>query len=350
METSNRPININLTTSTVVKTILLLILIYFISIIKDILILLFVALILSSAFDPWVDWFQGKKIPRGIGILIIYLICFLVLGTALYLIIPPIIKEASALAANFPQYFEKILSAFSSLKQYSLEHGILDNIQDSLGTISSNLQIAAGSVFSTITGIFGGIVSFFLVIVMTFYMVVEENSIKNLVRTLVPRHRQIYAMHLINRMQIKLGLWLRGQLILSFSIFLITFSVLFFLGINYALILALIAGITEMVPYLGPILGAVPAIFLAFTQSPVLALIVAAAYYGIQLIENNFLVPKVMEKTVGLNPIISISALLIGFNIAGIVGAILSIPVATALSVFIKDVFKKKEAEEAKNV
>lgn len=348
METNDRPININLTTSTVVKTILLLILIYFLFVIKDILILLFVALVLSSAFDPWVDWMQGKRIPRSMGVLIIYLITFLVLGTVIYLIIPPIAMEVSSLASNFPKYFEKIISSLSSFRQYSSEHGILDNIQNSLGSISSNLQSAAGSIFSTVTGIFGGIFSFFLVVVVTFYMVVEENAIKKLVRSLVPRDHQVYVMQLINRIQRKLGLWLRGQLILNLAVFLLTFAGLSILGVDYALILALIAGLTEIVPYLGPMLGAIPAIFLAFTQSPMLALFVAILYYIVQLVENNILVPKIMEKTVGLNPIVSISVLLIGFQVAGVIGAILSIPVATALSVFIKDIFEHKEAEEAK--
>lgn len=349
MGINNKPISIKITTGTIVKAIVLIISVYLLFIIKDILILLFISLVLSSAFDPWVDWMHEKKIPRSLGIVIIYLITFSVLGLVIYLIIPPIIKEVSALADNFPTYFEKLMSTFSSFKEYSSQHGFLDNIQNSLGTLSSNLQKAAGGVFSTVTGIFGGIFSFFLVMVVTFYMVVEEDAIKKLVRSLVPRNNQVYIMHLINRIQKKMGLWLRGQLILNFAVFLLSYIGLSILGVNYALVLALIAGLTEMIPYLGPILGAIPAVFLAYTQSPMLALFVAILFYIIQLVENNILVPKIMEKTVGLNPIISISALLIGYQLAGIIGAILSIPVATALSVFIKDVFEKKEAEEARD-
>ena len=156
-------------------------------------------------------------------------------------------------------------------------------------------------------------------------------------------------MNLANRMQGKIGLWLRGQLILSFIIFLLIYVALSILGVKYALILALVAGMTEFVPYLGPILAAVPAIILVFAQSGfVMALFVAIIYYLVQLIENNIIVPKVMQKVVGLNPIVGIAVLMIGFNLGGVVGAILSIPVATAVSVFVKDVFDNKMANESK--
>ena len=159
-------------------------------------------------------------------------------------------------------------------------------------------------------------------------MVVEENAVKKLVLSIAPKRYQNYIMGLINRMQRKIGLWLRGQMVLSLSIFILTYIFLFLIGfipglpkMEYILVLALIAGLTEFVPYLGPMLGAIPAVFLAFTQSPILAIAVAVLYYCIQLIENNVLVPKIMQKAVGLNPIVSISVLMIGFQLAGIIGA-----------------------------
>jgi len=128
------------------------------------------------------------------------------------------------------------------------------------------------------------------------------------------------------------------------TIFVLDFVGLWILGVKYALILALIAGITEFIPYLGPILGAIPAVFLAFTQSPILALFTAILFFIVQQLENNLLVPKIMEKAVGLNPIVSIVALMIGFSIDGVVGALLSIPIATAATVIIEDLLHKKHA------
>lgn len=340
MEINKRPININITTMTIVKVILVFILFYFLFLIKEILAILFISLILASAIDPWVDWMQKKKVPRGCGVILIYLVISSVIGFVVYSIIPPIAEQVGELSNNFPQIVEKVISGFSALKEYSAQHGILDNVKENFGTISENLQSAAGGLFSTVSGIFGGIFSFFLVLIMTFYMVVEENALKKVVWSVVPEKNQLYTMQLINRMQKKIGLWLRGQLILSLIIFILTYIGLLILGVKYALVLALIAGLTEFVPYLGPILAAIPAIFLSFTQGGLmLTVFVAVFYYIIQLAENNIIVPKLMQKVIGMSPIISIAVLLIGFKLAGVVGAILSIPVATAVSVFIKDFF-----------
>ncbi len=346
MENSDRPIQINITTLTIIKIILILILLYFLYLISDIIIILFFSLVFASAFDPTVDWLAKRKIPRSIGILLIYLVLFTLVSLIIYLIIPPITQEVTELSQNFPLYLEKVISTFSRLKAYSVEYGILDNIKNSITSLTSNLPNAAGGVFSTLTGIFGGIVSFFLILVLTFYMVVEENAMKKLIRSIAPPRHQEYLMQLISRMQKKIGLWLRGQLVLCLSIFILDYLGLLILNVKYALVLALIAGLTEFVPYFGPIIGAIPAVFLAFFQSPTLALFVAALYYIVQLLENHILVPKIMQKAVGLNPIISIVALLVGFKIAGVIGAILSIPVVTAISVFIKDIFDSKEAEK----
>jgi predicted PurR-regulated permease PerM len=346
MDINNRPTNITISTSTILKTIFIFILLYFVYLVSDILVALFIALIFASAVDPWVDWLEKRKIPRGISILLIYLVLFAVIALVIYLIIPPIIQQTAELSSNFPRYLEKTISTFSALKQYTIQHGILDNVKEAFGSASTNLQTAAGGVFSTLTGVFGGIFSFFLILVLTFYMVVEENAMKKLVWSVVPIRHQPYIMQLINRMQKKIGMWLRGQLILSLIIFALTYIGLLILGVKYALVLALIAGLTEFIPYLGPLLAAIPAVFLAFTQSPMLAVFVAVLYYVIQLTENNILVPKIMQKAVGLNPIVSIAVLLIGFQLAGVVGAILSIPVATAASVFFKDVLDGKENDD----
>lgn len=342
-----KPLYINITALTVVKIILVMLLFYFLYLIQEILAVLFISLIFASAVDPWIDWMQKRKIPRGIGIFLIYLVMFSFVGTAVYLIVPPIVKELNDLMSNFPKIFEKMSVSLSALKDYSSSHGLIDSFKENISSLSNNLQGAAGSIFSLVGGVFGSVVTFILVMVITFYMVVEENAMKKLVWSLVPAKNQTYVMGLINRMQKKIGLWLRGQLILSFVIFLLTYIGLSILGVKYALVLALIAGITESVPYLGPILASIPAIFLAFTQSPMLALLTGILYYVIQVTENNIIVPKIMEKVVGLNPIVSIAVLMIGFKLAGVIGAILSIPVATAVSVFIEDLFNIKAVNEA---
>ncbi|MDD5072116.1 MAG: AI-2E family transporter [Patescibacteria group bacterium] len=350
MEINRKPVNINISTVTIVKAIFIILALYFLYLVREILVIIFISLILASALDPWVDWMRRKKIPRGIGIILIYFVLFIAIGSSLYLIIPPIASQIKELSVTFPHYLEKVISGATAFKEYAYQHGILDSIKSGLGDFGTNLDKAAGGVFSTVSGIMGGVISFFLILVMTFYMVVEESAMKKIIWSLAPEEYQPYIMQLTSRMQRKIGLWLRGQLILSLIIFVLTFLGLSILGVNYALTLALIAGLTEFIPYLGPILAAIPAVFLAFTQSPMLALFTLGLYYIIQLMENHIIVPKLMQKVVGLNPIVSIVVLLVGFKVAGIIGAIISLPVATAVGVFLKDMFEGRGAREGKEM
>ncbi len=344
MEKEQTTTRITLTTASLVRILVVLVLVYFAWLIQDILAILFIALVLSSAIDPWIDWLQKKGIPRPLGISMIYILFLAVIAFVIYLIIPPIASQFSQLSQDLPSYLERFNGFLSRFRDYTSAHGWLDSIKSSLGSSASNFQSAAGNIFTTIASFFGGLFSLVVTLVITFYMVVEERAIRKLIWSVTPNHRQEYVMDLVNRMRLKMGLWLRGQLILCLAIFALTYVGLLILGVKYALILALIAGLTEFIPYLGPILGAIPAVFLAFSQSPTLALFTIVLYFVIQQIENNFLVPKIMQKAVGLNPIVSIVVIMIGFSIGGVMGALLSIPVATAGTVIVEDLLHKKHA------
>lgn len=344
MQSMRGPIKINITSGAIIKTAAILFLFYFLYLISDILILFFVALVFSSALDPWVDKLKKKKIPRSASVLFLYFVLFAMISLVLYLIMPPVINEINGIANNFPNYVESFSSKFSLLKDYSMKFGLFDNTKNYFGFITGYLQNTASGVFFTLFNIFGGIFSFVMILVLTFYMVVEESAIKKLVWSLSPEKNQSYIMHLINRMQLKMGYWLRGQIIVALSMAVMSYIGLEILGINYALILAVFVGFLSFIPYMGAIFGAIPAVFIAFTQSQLLSVLAIALFYAIHFIESNFLQPKVMQKAVGLNPIVSILAILAGFKLAGIIGAVLSIPVTAAFSVFIQDVFYGMES------
>lgn len=340
MNPSKSPIYVNITALGVAKIILVLVFAYILYEIREILAVLFVSLILSSAFDPWVDWLQKKKIPRGISMAFFYVLLVALILAILFSIIPPIAKQAVDLSTRYPFIADKVRLGMVNLKDFTSFEGVWNKISLSKNNYPE-FASAFEAVFSQISGVFGAIFTFFLVLVITFYMVVEESALKKVVWSIVPSQHQVNSMRLVNQIQLKIGLWIRGQIILSFTIFIFIYIGLLFLRVDYALVLAMIAGITEFVPYLGPILAATPAIFLAFTQKPILALFVGVFYYIVQLVENNIIVPKIMQKVVGLNPIVSITVLLIGFRLAGVIGAILSVPVATAVKVVLADVFEK---------
>ncbi|MFA6537377.1 MAG: AI-2E family transporter [Patescibacteria group bacterium] len=337
---------IDLSIMSIIKFFLVVLALVFFYLIKEVVAILFVALILSSAFDPWIDTLQKIKFPRWLSILLIYVIMFLFIGAVIVLLIPPMAEQFSQLVKNFPGYFEKIKGAFEGLKSYSAEHGLMGQIDSGLNSLKNDLGGAFYSIFSTVAGVFGGIISFFVALVITFYMSVEESAMKKTLMFIIPESYQPFILQLINKVQKKIGDWLKGQLVLSLILGTMVYVGLTILGVEYALVLAFIAAVGEFVPYLGPIMAAVPSVFLAFTQSPTKGLFVFILYIIIQQIENNILVPKVMQKAVGLNPIISITAMLIGAKVAGLVGVIMAIPVATAVSVIIKELCQSENKIE----
>ncbi|MDP2656520.1 MAG: AI-2E family transporter [bacterium] len=339
-------LTINVSTQTFIKILVILAVLWFLYLISDVLALLFVAFILSSALTPWVNGMHKYKIPRVVSILLIYVSVIAVITAVVLLLIPALAAQISQMALNFPIYSERLVSIAQGLQTQASNANIIEQVKKGLAAIESGLLTFASGLVFKIFNIIGGFVALFVVLVLSFYMTVEESVIQKAVTFMTPAKYHDYATHLINRVQKQIGLWLRAQMILSFIIFLLSYIGLSILGVDYALTLALVAGLTEFVPVVGPILGAVPAVFIGLNQSPWLALWVILLYLVIQRLENDLLVPKVMQHTVGLNPLISIIALLIGAKLGGIVGAMLAIPVTTAISVVVSDFFG--EAEKAK--
>ena len=335
----NQPQIINISTSTIFRTILILLGLGFLYLIRDILMIVFVAIIIAAAINGPVSWLQKNKVPRILGVTFIFLLLFLLLALIISLVFPPLAGQVKQLAVHFPEFLEKI---GLSVQEWWGEYRIDGNLQTFLNSISQRLSQATSSVLATIVSIFGGLFSAVIVLVISFYLAVQEKGVKRFLVSLAPSEHQTYLSDLIERIQIKIGGWLRGQLLLMLIVGLLTFIGLYLLGVKYALTLALIAGLLEIVPYAGPILAAIPAVILTFFQSPLLALLVILLYVAIQQLENYLLVPQVMKKTVGLNPIFIIIVMLIGAKLAGILGIILSVPVAAALSEFFRD-FQKKE-------
>ncbi|MBI4272388.1 AI-2E family transporter [Candidatus Uhrbacteria bacterium] len=329
-------LTVNISTLTFLKILLIIGILAFIYFIRDILAILFIALLLSSALSPWVQTMESRKIPRAAGIFLIYFSILAIVALAIVLLIPPLVEQFNELSLSFPSYSDHFVQV---LQSYNPDINIVDQMKRLFVSIQSSLLDIASGIFLKIFDILRGIVAFFLVFVVTFYMVVEENMMRRALKTLTPSAYHPFAERLLGKIQKKIGLWLRGQAILSFLIFLLSFIGLSILGVHYALVLALVAGLTEFMPLIGPIIGAIPAIFIAFNQDPLLALWVLLLYVLIQRLENDLLVPRVMQQAVGLNPLVSIIALLIGAKFGGIIGILLAIPVATVCAVFASEFF-----------
>ncbi len=343
---TNLTTKFTLATSSIIKLLAILAAVYFLYLIKDVLALLFVSLVLASAINPWAKALKKRGWPRWLSMSLIYVVLILLVGAVIYLLIPPLAEQFADLGNNLPLYSDKLRALVAVAQNYSTSHGLATNFTQAIDSVSNGFVGLTGQALTALYHIFSGIFSILLVMVFTFYMIVEEEAIKKLARLLSPAHKEKYVIELIERMEDKIGLWLRGQLVLCLIIFIAVYIGLTILGVKYALLLALIAGITEAIPYLGPILGAIPTILLTVVQSPTLALLAVALFLIIQQAESALLVPLVMKKAVGLNPIISISVLMIGFTIGGVVGALLSIPVTTALSVLAEDLLEKRSIKQ----
>ncbi len=294
---------------------------WFIFQIKGILIALFVAYILTAAVAPYVEQLQKKKVPRPIAIAIPYLAMLIFIGLILFLLVPFFIEQLNVLIKSFPGYLEQAARVFN----IKFDAGKLSNI------ITSEFDTISRNALDITTTIFSGLFSLLTVLVVSFYLLLDHNKLKDGIVRLFPSHVQKDITLLLEQIEEKLGAWLRGQLVLSVSIGLASWIALTILGLEFALPLAIIAGIFEVVPTIGPILGAIPAVIVALNVSPALAILVVVAYIIIQTLEANILVPKIMEKAVGLNPLVILLAILIGGELLGVMGALLSIPLITVL-------------------
>lgn len=330
---------IDISSLTLFKILFIILAIVFVFYVKDIAMMLIISLILSAAINSPVDWMQRNKIPRGLAILFIYVIVLGSLFFSFFLLLNPLTQEIKNLSREFPIYWEKISSGWDEFDSFSKNQGWEFMISDFLTSLQNGLVSIASNFLGGMVSFIGNVFSFLVVLVMTFYLSLYDQSMKKKIRSFLSPEKQPYFIAVINRIQEKIGLWLRGQLILCFLIFLLSLIGLLALGIKYAWVLALFAGITEFIPYLGPFIGAVPAIFIAFTQDPILGFYILLIYVIIQQSENNIIVPLIMKKAVGLNPIIVIMAMLIGAKIAGIAGILLAVPVATAIGVIASDIF-----------
>jgi predicted PurR-regulated permease PerM len=337
---------VDISTATFLKIIIIFAIFAFLYLVKEILALIFLALILSSAIDPWVEWLKKRKIPKTLSIITIYALFIGIILTTIILVIPPMAKEIAQLAKLFPEYYSKLASIFNKFRGVE-DPGFVQNMQVGLNTISSNLSETINGLFNTTAQVFGGVFSFITILILAFYFAMEENAMKKFANSIIPEKYQSYVVDLTPRIQKKLGQWFRGQLSLSLIIFAITFIGLFiisiFIPIKYILIMALLAGVFEIIPYFGPWIAGIIAVLLTFTQSGIAALFVAILYLIIQQLENSVIVPKVIGKSVGLNPIVVMIGILVGFKLVGVVGGLIAVPIIAAISVFVTDVLNKKD-------
>lgn len=336
---------IEISSGTILRAILILLLLWFIYLIRDIVLLLFIAIIIVSAIDPVVDRLQRRKIPRSLSVLVLYILILSLFGLVIFLLIPPITAEIQGLSQSFPQLVEKLSGYFRVVQNFAQSHNLEQNLADFFATAASQISQAGTNLFSGTISFLGGIFEFIIVLSIAFYMTVQEKGTKKFFASILPDDHKQYVMDLVDRIEYKMGRWLQGQLLLMFLIFGLDYFGLLAIGAPYALVLALIAGILEIVPYIGPIVSAIIATTISLLHGPVTGLLVLALFVAVQQIEGYVLTPLVMRKAVGLNPVVIIVALLVGAKLAGVVGVLVSVPIATVIGEVVNDIVGREKLE-----
>lgn len=295
---------------TIVFTLILLAAIWFVTQIGDLLLLLFISFILMSGLRPLVDGLEKKRVPRIVAILLIYIVVFGFIGGALASVIPALGTQSTSFVKELPLFINRTFPAFSI------------DFQSLLGQVAP----VGENLLKFTVNLFSNIVATLTLLTFTFYFLLERRHLQDMLVGLLGDGLGMHVFGITTRVEKRLSAWVLGQLVLMLFIGGIVYVGLFFLGIEFAVPLAVIAGLLEMVPTVGPIVSAVPAVLVAFSHSPVLALSVVALYVIVQQVENNILVPLIMKRSVGLSPVLTILALMIGGRFAGIAGAILAVP------------------------
>lgn len=352
---------ISISTTTILKTLLVLVVVYFIVQFKDLVLVMLTAVVIASAIEPATVWFIKYRIPRVVAVITIYTSIAIMLTGIMYLFMPVLVDEVSKVESTYN---------LSSLVEDEID--MLDttemtgevNAKISFGKILDDLQESFSDnpeqIFQRISMVFGGVFSFILIIVISFYLAVQERGIEEFLKIITPIKQQKYIIGLWKRSQIKIGLWMKGQLLLGLIIGIMVYMGLtIFFGMEYALLLALLAAFAELIPIFGPIIAAIPAIMIAYTGGITLAdpgfaaaIAVALFYIIIQQFENHLIYPLVVRKVVGVSPLVVILALVIGAQIAGFLGILLAVPVAAVIMELTNDIQKERHLaiEKEKNV
>ena len=314
----------------VFKVVLVVLLFWFLFLILDVLLLFFVTLIIVAALSPVVKYLEKSGFPRGVAVVLLFVILLSLVGGLFYLVVPPVITELGGLAGNLPELVESL--------PFDVD---VNSARELLQQYSSKLSEFSPQLINTTRGVLGGLISMVAVMVMSIYLLSSKRGMRGFLKVVVPEKHRPYTLDLWRRIEIKMGRWLLGQIVASLLVGVLTFIGLSILNVPFALLLSISVGILEFIPY-GPFFAFIPAVVIGFLQSSTIGIAVIVLYIIVQQIESNVVTPQIMSKAVGLNPVLVILAFLVGAHVAGVLGAVIAIPAAAVLSVFIGDYIEDK--------
>jgi len=316
---------IDISHKTIIFTVLFLLglgLLYFI---REIILELFVAFLLMTILDPLVNLFARLKIHRSLSVIITYILVLGVFGGVVALITPALVQQTTNFVSAFPTYLSNI--GLNSSETAGITSGILNQI---------------GGVLNFTFSVFSNFISVITILVFAFYMLMGYSGMRDQIVLLLGQEKGQRVSKLIIAIEERLGKWSRGELLLMLVVAIGNYLGFLLLKIPFALPLAVLTGIFEIVPVLGPIISAVPAILIGFGISPLTGVGAAAVAFLVNQLENYVLVPKIMQKSAGVSPLLVLISITIGAKLAGVMGVIIAVPFVIMLQVFLKEYLGKE--------
>jgi len=320
----NDKLTVNISARSVLVVFLVVALIYFANLLKGLIILFVLAYILAIALKPSVSWLKKMKVPRSIGTLLVLSSLGFVFVAMTLVFFPLLFAQLNNLYGN---RFE-ILDSFRALMA-TLPGNLAEDINHYVDVLPQKIgaYLIGGDILNRAFGVLSSLGGLILFFVITSYIIIEDSTPMSLVKKYWPKKSANTAIESLKAFETKISQWVRGQIVLSVVVGVLTGVGLLILGVPYAALLAVIAAIAGLIPYIGPWISAFFGLVIAFTVSPIMAFWVAILYFGIQQLESAVLVPKVMKKAVGLSPVAILFVITSGVVVFGILGAVISIPI-----------------------
>lgn len=313
---------------TIIFTVLFLLFLWFLYYVRDVIMALFIALLIMTILNPIVTRLSKYKIPRLLSILVVYILVFATVGFAIASIVPPLLDQTTSFVESLPLYIQNM--------------GLPENINEQLASeVGRIVSFLPGAVARTTVSIFSNLVNTVAVLAIALYLLLERDKLDDHLGNFFGGKQVKRAGKVIDSLEKKLGGWARGQFAIMLIVGVMTYAGLKLLGIPFALPLAIMAGLLEIVPYIGPTIAAVPVAIAGFSVSSVMGLAAIILALSIQQLEGLLITPKVLEKSLGVSPIITLLVIAMGSRLMGIVGVLIAVPVVITSRILLKEfVFK----------
>jgi len=349
MDDKIKNMHISISTNTMIKMLLLGALVFAIIKLYNMVLIVLVAIVIASFVESAVKRFRPYIKSRSLLVFLVYIITIGIIILLLSVFMPVFIDEMSILVSSLSQYIpnNSILNSFqpstiSGAKEVVTSLTQNASLSDVIKSAQSLISSLSGGFMDIFSGAFGGVVNFFFIIIISFYFSITEKGIENFLRIITPRDSEEYVIGLWQRTEHKIGLWVQGQMLLGLIIGVLAYLGLTILGVKYSLVLAIITAFCELVP-MGIFLAMIVVTLFGYLDGGVtLALLSFGLYFILHQFENYLIYPLIVKKVIGISPLVVILAIIIGFELAGLFGVILAIPVAVLLLEFLDDLEKKK--------